>query len=136
MTAISIKALLERAHSKPQSYPLKDGTAVLIRKMSAAEAEDYFESQQQDVNGKKEFVTRDARAKLIALCVTDDDGGRVKLEDARALENDLSTELADLCRKHNGMDAKVEEVKKDSPPTDGGSGSSSSPAPSAEPSQS
>ncbi len=132
MSSISLKALLERAHSKPQSYKLKDGTEILLRKMTAAEAEEYFESQNRLVDGKREFSPIAARAKLIALCVTDESGGRITAEDAALFDNDFATEVADLCREANGMDVKVQETKKDLPPMEGGSGSSKSPQPSGE----
>lgn len=115
MSRLSKDDILSRL-SKPVETEIKAlGGAVLIKKLSAAEAEGYFDSVQVEKDGKAEFVTKDSRAKLIALCVVDETKAPLfTVQEASALDNDVVKELFEACQLHNGMTKEaVENAKKD-----------------------
>lgn len=115
MTRLSKADLIARL-SKPVETEIKIlGGAVLIKKLSAAEAEDYFASVQVEKDGKSEFVTKDSRAKLVALCLVDENKRpEYTTQEVSAMDNDVVRELFEACQKINGMAKEaVDDAKKD-----------------------
>lgn len=118
MSHLTKDEILARARSKPVTKTLAafDGGEILIRKMSAAQAEEYFESVQvTGADGKREFVNKASRSKLVALCVVDENGAAVfNADDLNAFDNDVLAEMFTACQEVNGLnkDALV-DAKKD-----------------------
>lgn len=125
MSTLNKAALLEKALSKPVTRTIAAlGGDVLIKKMSAAQAEDYFFSVQaggvekpaaegeiaQPVNRKS------MRGKLIQACLVDDAGAPMfaTVDEVDALDNDVIAELFEVCQIANGFTKRAaDDVKKD-----------------------
>lgn len=126
MSTLSKAALLEKALSKPVTREIKalGGDSVLIKKMSAAQAEDYFFSVQgaeakPAAEGEVEAAKvnrKSMRGKLIQACLVDDAGAPMfaTVDEVDALDNDVIAELFEVCQVANGFTKQAaDDVKKD-----------------------
>lgn len=127
MSALTKAALLEKALSKPVAREVKTlgGESVLIKKMSAAQAEDYFFSVQggeakpaTDGEGEPAGTVnrKSMRGKLIQACLVDETGAPMfaTVDEVDALDNDVIAELFEICQTANGFTKQAaDEVKKD-----------------------
>jgi hypothetical protein len=124
MSTLSKTALLEKALSKPVTREIKalGGDSVLIKKMSAAQAEDYFFSVQggeaKPAEGEAAGTVnrKSMRGKLIQACIVDETGAPMfaTVDEADGLDNDVVAELFELCQVANGFTKQAaDDVKKD-----------------------
>lgn len=123
MSALTKAALLEKALSKPVARDCKTlGGAVLIKKMSAAQAEDYFFSVQggeaKPAEGEPAGTVnrKSMRGKLIQACIVDETGAPMfaTVDEVDGLDNDVVAELFELCQVANGFTKQAaDDVKKD-----------------------
>jgi hypothetical protein len=118
MSRLTKDEILARAKSAPVAKTIAalGGGEVLVRKMSAAQAETYFDSVQiTNADGKREYVNKESRQKLIALCVVDEGGAPAfAVDELSALDNDVIAGLFVACQEVNGMNEKaLVDAKKD-----------------------
>ncbi len=126
MSTLSKAALLEKALSKPVARAIKalGGGSVLIKKLSAGQAEDYFFSVQAKPEAKAEGeavtesapVRKSMRGKLLQLCLVTEDGAPMfpTVDEVDAMDNDVIAELFEVCQAVNGFTKEAaDEAKKD-----------------------
>lgn len=123
MSALTKAALLEKALSKPVAREVKTlGGEVLVKKMSAAQAEDYFfsvqsgEAKPTDGEPAGTVNRKSMRGKLIQACIVDETGAPMfaTVDEADALDNDVVAELFEICQTANGFTKQAaDDVKKD-----------------------
>jgi Phage tail assembly chaperone, TAC len=116
--SLTKELILAAGRSKPVSKTIAAlGGEVLIKRLTAEQAEDYYESVQgpPDAKGERAFVSKSSRAKLIALCVVGEDGAPLFIaEEANALDAPVVQEIFEACQEVNGLNkTAVEDAKKD-----------------------
>jgi hypothetical protein len=94
------------------------GGSVRVRSISGAERDRYEESLIQQRGNSRQMNMRNARAKLVALCVVDEQGNRLfSDQDVNALGRKNAKPLDrlwDACRKLSGLsDDDVEKLTED-----------------------
>lgn len=132
MPSLSRADILGRTAPAPVAVVLPewDGATVFIRSISAGERDDYEGSMRQRAGKDYELNTRDARAKLVALCACDEQGQRLfadhdipALTDLPAAPMDRLFEAAMKVNRLNRED--VEELFQKQPNRNGVSAATS-----------
>lgn len=105
-----------RRAAEPVQIAALGGDTVLFKRLSARQAEAYYESvQEKNEKGEPVFVSKGSRAKLIAVTVVDEAGEPLlTVEDVDALDNEVVTELFKEAQRVNGLNKdSLDEAKKD-----------------------
>lgn len=105
------------------------GLTLWVRGMTGRERDQYEESLLEGRGNKARFRFRDARARMVVLCTTDEDGNRVFTDsDVEWLTNKSAAALDRLwgrIRELSGLSVKDEEELEGNPSSEPSNGSAS-----------
>lgn len=94
---------------KEQSVEL-EGEMAVVKEMTAGEASKYENSLYKMVGGKIVFNTEDAKPKLVALTLYDNEGslvfGAKNIEQVKMLPSHIVDEVYQIAMKLNGLEGK------------------------------
>ncbi len=124
------RSLLESARRKTVDVEVDDVGTFTLREMSGTERDRFEDGTFSEKDGKRTVNTLYLRARLVALCLVDENGSRM-YQDAEvellsdAVPSSVLNKIFDAAQKLNGLDpAAIEAAAKNSagtPPADSGS---------------